>query len=76
VIPLLLGLSILGLTACGVRDAIPQDADHPLLWFVGLSAGMFLLSGALAMTDHVFRAHSRRDARRDRRDERRSDEED
>jgi 4-hydroxybenzoate polyprenyltransferase len=63
-------LLALGLAACGVRDAVPDDANHPLLWIVGLSAAFFLLSAGGVMINNRRRRHDRREDRRDRRDER------
>lgn len=62
-------LVALGLAACGIRDAVPDDANHPLLWFVGLSAGVCLLSIAGWFFGGMLRRHERRAERReDRRD--------
>ena len=57
------------LTACGSQP-IPPGADHPMLWWVGLTLGGFLLSGAVWMLggaiDRWQRRHERREGRGDR----------
>jgi hypothetical protein len=55
----------LALAGCGVRGAIPENADHPLLWFVGLSLGICLLSGAAWLASGVARRWERRADRHD-----------
>ena len=63
-IPLL--VVYLVLAACGVRGAIPDDADHPLMWIVGLSAAWFLLSAGAWMARGATRRWERRLDRHDK----------
>ena len=52
------------LAACGNVN-VPADADHPMLWWVGLTLGGALLSGAVWMlggaVDRWQRRHERRE---------------
>lgn len=59
---LLLGLVLI---LAGCDKPIPPDANHPLLWWVGLTAGGALLAAAIWMVEGVYRRHSRRADRRD-----------
>lgn len=49
----------------------PPDANHPVLWWVGGTAGLLLLSAAWWMLEGTLRRHDRREDREDRRDDRR-----
>jgi hypothetical protein len=65
---LMLGLlSLLLLAGCGQREHIPVDAAHPMIWWVGLTLGAFLLSGCAWMLtgaiDRWERRHERREGR-------------
>jgi hypothetical protein len=57
----------------GTANTEDTTMDGMLLWWVGLTAGVFLLAAAWALLDGTLDRHRRRDDRRDQRDERRAE---
>ena len=58
-------LTAVVLAGCSGKP-IPPEADHPMIWWVGLTLGGFLLTASGWLVNGMFRGqHGRRSDRRD-----------